>query len=53
MPDSMKERALMEAMERHRHRVFRLAVSCLKRYADAEDILQEVFIRYYRFTPAK
>lgn len=51
MPDSMKERALMEAMERHKHRVFRLAVSCLKRHADAEDILQEVFIRYYRFAP--
>ena len=51
MPDSMKERALMEAMEKHRHRVFRLAASCLKRYQDAEDVLQEVFIKYYRFAP--
>lgn len=51
MSDSMKERALMEAMERHRERVFRLAVSCLKSRADAEDILQEVFLKYYRFAP--
>lgn len=51
MSDSMKERALTEAMVRHKHRVFRLAVSCLKNRADAEDILQEVFISYYRHAP--
>ena len=51
MADPRKERALTEAMQRHRHRVFRLAVSCLKRYADAEDVLQEVFIKYYRSAP--
>ena len=38
-------------MLRHKDRVFRLAVSCLKRYADAEDVLQEVFIKYYRSAP--
>ncbi|MBQ2955328.1 MAG: RNA polymerase sigma factor [Clostridia bacterium] len=51
MSDSMKERALMEAIERHKHRVFRVAVSCLKRRQDAEDALQEVFIKFYRFAP--
>ena len=51
MSDPMRERALMEAMEKHRHRVFRLAVSCLRRRADAEDVLQEVFLKYYRFAP--
>ena len=51
MPDSEKERALIKAMEKHKHRLFRLAVSCLKRQADAEDVLQEVFIKYYRFAP--
>lgn len=51
MADSMKERALMEAMARHKMRIFRLAVSCLKRYADAEDALQEVFIKYYHSAP--
>ena len=52
MADPVKERALTEAMLRHKDRVFRLAVSCLKRYADAEDVLQEVFIKYYRSAPA-
>ena len=51
MPDSEKERALVLAMEKYKHRLFRLAVSCLKRQADAEDILQEVFLKYYRFAP--
>lgn len=51
MPDPMRERALMDAMEKHRHRVYRLAVSCLKRRADAEDVLQEVFLKYYRSAP--
>lgn len=51
MRDSMRERALAEAMGRHGNRVFRLAVSCLKRYADAEDVFQEVFLRYYRSAP--
>lgn len=51
MADPAKERALTEAMLRHKDRVFRLAVSCLKRYADAEDVLQEVFIKYYRSAP--
>lgn len=51
MSGSMKERALMEAMTRHQDRVFRLAVSCLKNRADAEDVLQEVFVTYYRFAP--
>ena len=51
MQDLLKERALSEAMARHKDRVFRLAVSCLHRHADAEDILQEVFIRYYRSAP--
>ena len=36
MPDSEKERALIKAMEKYKHRLFRLAVSCLKRQADAE-----------------
>ena len=51
MPDSIKERALLQAMERHRHRIYRLAYACLRRHADAEDILQEVFIKYYRSAP--
>ena len=51
MRNSVRERALAEAMARHKDRVFRLAVSCLHRHADAEDILQEVFIRYYRSAP--
>ena len=51
MPESMKERALMEAMARHQDRVFRLAASCLRSRADAEDVLQEVFLKYYRFAP--
>ncbi len=51
MSDSVKERALMEAMTRHKHRVFRLAVSCLRRRQDAEDALQEVFIKFYRHAP--
>ena len=51
MSDSTQERALIKAMTRHKHRVFRLAVSCLKNRADAEDILQEVFIRYYSSAP--
>ena len=51
MPDSEKERALVLAMEKYKHRLFRLAVSCLKRQADAEDVLQEVFLRYYRSAP--
>lgn len=51
MPDSDRERALVRAMETHKHRVYRLAYACLRRPADAEDILQEVFIRYYRSAP--
>ena len=51
MSDSIKERALVEAMERHKHRIYRLAYACLRRHADAEDILQEVFIKYYRCAP--
>jgi len=51
MSESMKERALMEAIGRHQDRVFRLAVACLKSRADAEDVMQEVFLKYYRFAP--
>jgi len=51
LSDSEKERALILAMKKHKHRLFRLAVSCLKQPADAEDILQEVFLRYYRSAP--
>lgn len=47
----VREEQLREAMSRHRERVFRLAVSCLKNRQDAEDALQEVFIKYYRFAP--
>ncbi len=47
----LREEQLQEAMSRHRERVFRLAVSCLKNRQDAEDALQEVFLKYYRFAP--
>lgn len=40
----MREKRLPEAVSRNQGRVFRLAVSCLKNRADAEDALQEVFI---------
>lgn len=51
MQDTVRERALTSAMEKYKDSLFRLAISCLKRRADAEDALQEVFISYYRHAP--
>lgn len=51
MSDSERERALILAMGKYKHRLFRLAVSCLRRQVDAEDVLQEVFLKYYRLAP--
>ena len=37
--------------ERYRHRLFRFALSCLKSQEDAEDTVQEVFLRVARAAP--
>lgn len=38
--------------DRYRHRVYRFAVACLESAADAEDAVQEVFIRVARAATA-
>lgn len=42
-----KDRLLTEAMDEHGHYLVRLAYSFVKERTKAEDIVQDVFIRYY------
>lgn len=42
-----KDRLLMEAMDEYGHYLVRLAYSFVKERTKAEDIVQDVFIRYY------
>ncbi len=37
--------------ERYRHRIYRFALNCLRNQPDAEDVVQEVFIRLIRHAP--
>lgn len=46
--NSGDERAFVEIMSRHRDRVFSVAYAMLKNHADAEEIVQDAFIRAHR-----
>ena len=45
----MTEGEFMELVKQYRHTVFRAAYCCLKSYAEAEDITQEVFLALYTY----
>ena len=47
----MTDQAFQEAVDRHADAVFRLAYSYLKNRADAEDVMQEVFLRLLQARP--
>lgn len=47
----MTDQAFQEAVDRHADAVFRLAYSYLKNRADAEDVMQEVFLRLIKSKP--
>ena len=44
--------ALRDAMDTHGDAVFRLCLIMLRNHADAEDAVQETFIKYYQKAPA-
>jgi len=48
LADPTKERALLSAMARYQDNLFRLAFSMVRSRMDAEDVLQEVFLKYYQ-----
>ena len=49
---SPKTDALRNAMDSHGDAVFRLCLIMLRNHADAEDAVQETFIRFYQKAPA-
>lgn len=44
----IKEKTLKEAVQKHKDGMYRLALSLLKSQADAEDVLQDVFIKCWQ-----
>ena len=48
----MKNEVLKQAIDRHGNMVYRIAMSILGNAEDAEDAVQNTFLRYYRKAPA-
>lgn len=50
--DAQKERAYAEALASHGGSVYRMAYAIVRSRADADDVFQEVFLRYLRAAPS-
>ena len=51
MPQRMKKEQLEIYFKEHYSMIFRIAFAELKAHADAEDIVQEVFLKFLRYQP--
>ena len=51
MPERETAKDVFEAMQRYQDDVYRAALMATGNFADAEDILQDVFLKYYQSHP--